>query len=280
MTCSLPPNLLKKQSKFARVWLESDSLKIAEFNQKIQPSSFILPMTLSYPTRQKQLEKLVQKLGVPDRSVIKWPLLDLALTHPTASSPANYEQLEFVGDAVVRLAAAELLFESYPDCSVGEFAAIRSVLVSDRTLAQIADSYGLGRYLIVGSSAAYDKTGEESRLADAFEALLGALYLSTHTLELIRSWLDPHFQELIAQVRSDPARYNYKAALQEWTQAQYKILPEYKVKETGRIHGDEERFTAEVWLQGQLLGQGKGRSIKAAEQAAAQKAFNQLKTNP
>ncbi|MGE5658921.1 MAG: ribonuclease III [Actinomycetota bacterium] len=233
-------------------------------------------MALSYPIRQKQLEKFVKRLGVPEHPGIKWNFLDLALTHPTVSTQANYEQLEFVGDAVVRLVAAELLFENYPECPVGEFAAIRSVLVSDRILAHIAESYGLGRYLIVASSAACDKTGEETRLADAFEAVLGALYLSTHTLELIRPWLDPHFQERITDIRNDPARHNYKAALQEWTQAQYKMLPQYKVTETGRIHGDEERFTAEVWLQGQLLGQGKGRSIKAAEQAAAQSAFKQL----
>ncbi|OCR01781.1 ribonuclease III [Oscillatoriales cyanobacterium USR001] len=233
-------------------------------------------MTFSYPTRQKELQKLVQKLAISDLSRINWQLLDLALTHPTASSQGNYQQLEFVGDAVVRLAASELLFETYPDCPVGEFAAIRSLLVSDRTLAEIANSYGFDRYLIISSSAASDKVGAESRLADAFEAVLAALYLSTNNLQLIRPWLDSHFQPRAAQILSDPARQNYKAALQEWTQGQYKILPEYIVKETGRIHGGEDRFTAEVWLRGELLGEGKGRSIKAAEQAAAQAAFNQV----
>ncbi|HLO50135.1 MAG TPA: ribonuclease III [Kamptonema sp.] len=234
-------------------------------------------MNISYLTRQKQLQKLVEKLGITAQSRLNWQLLDLALTHPTASAQANYEQLEFVGDAVVRLAASELLFETYPDCNVGEFAAIRSLLVSDRTLAQIAESYGFERYLIVSSSAAGDKAGQESRLADAFEAVLAALYLSTNTLELIRPWLDPHFQERAIQILSDPARQNYKAALQEWTQGEYKILPEYNVKETARVHGGEERFTAEVSLRGELLGEGKGRSIKAAEQAAAEAAFNKLR---
>ncbi len=109
-----------------------------------------------------------------------------------------------------------------------------------------------------------------SRLADAFEAVLGALYLSTHTLELVRPWLDPHFKQLAVEIRADPARLNYKAALQEWTQAHFKVLPEYRVQETSHAL---ERFTAEVWLRGQQLGQGKGRSIKTAEQAAAQMAF-------
>lgn len=230
-------------------------------------------MTLIYPRRQKQLETLVKKLGLPTQAPIKWQLLDLALTHPTVSAEANYEQLEFVGDAVVRLVAAQMLWETYPNSPVGEFAAIRSVLVSDRILAQIATEYGLELYLLVAGSATTDKVGQETRLADAFEAILGALYLSTHTLELVRPWLDPHFQQLAAHIRSDPARLNYKAALQEWTQANFKILPEYRVQEAPQSNGSVERFSAEVWLQGRRLGQGTGRSIKAAEQAAAQEAF-------
>ena len=183
-------------------------------------------MTLSYPRRQKQLQSLVNKLGLPAQAPIQWQLLDLALTHPTVSAQANYEQLEFVGDAVVRLVAAEVLWETYPDSPVGDFAAIRSILVSDRILAQLADEYGLELYLLVSGSANADKAGQESRLADAFEAVLGALYLSTHTLELVRPWLDPHFKKLAAQIHSDPAKLNYKAALQEWTQARFKVLPE------------------------------------------------------
>lgn len=230
-------------------------------------------MTISYPRRQKQLQSLVQKLRISTPTSIQWHLLDLALTHPSVSAQANYEQLEFVGDAVVRLVAAEVLWETYPECPVGEFAAIRSVLVSDRILAMLAQEYGLGLYLLVSGSAISDKPGEDSRLADAFEAVIGALYLSTHTLELVRPWLDPHFKLLATQIRSDPARLNYKAALQEWTQAHFKVLPEYRVEEINRRSSERERFIAKVWLQGRELGQGKGRSIKAAEQAAAQAAF-------
>ena len=230
-------------------------------------------MTLSYPRRQKQLQSLVQKLGLLSAAPVQWKLLDLALTHPTVSAQANYEQLEFVGDAVVRLAAAEVLWETYPACPVGEFAAIRSVLVSDRTLATLATEYGLELYLLVSGSATTDYAGQESRLADAFEAVLGALYLSTHTLELVRPWLDPHFKKLAEEIRSDPARQNYKAALQEWTQAHFKVLPEYQVEETSQRGSAVDRFKAEVWLQGRQLGKGSGRSIKAAEQAAARIAF-------
>lgn len=234
-------------------------------------------MTLNYPNRQRQLEKLVQKFGLPAQISLKWELLDLALTHPSVSPDSNYQQLEFVGDAVVRLAAAEFLFEHYPECPVGEFAAIRSVLVSDRSLAKIADCYGFDRYLLLSPSAASDTDGQQSRLADSLEAVLAALYLSTHTLALVRPWLDSHFHQLAEEIRTDPARQNYKAALQEWTQARYKALPEYRVRETGHGKGDPHRFTAEVFLQGKQLGKGIGRSIKAAEQAAAREAFDLLR---
>lgn len=237
-------------------------------------------MTLNDYRRSKQLRQFVQKLGLSEQAPVQWTLLDLALTHPSISAEANYEQLEFVGDAVVRVATSELLFETYPNALVGEFAAIRSVLVSDRILAQLAQSYGLERYLLVSSSAASDTAGETSRLADAFEAVVGALYLSTHTLELIRPWLDPHLQQLADEIRKDPARQNYKDALQEWTQAHYKLLPEYRLKQTSLAHNDAQRFTAEVWLQDRRLGEGKGRSKKAAEQAAAKQAFLEVIGKP
>ncbi|MBW4471967.1 MAG: ribonuclease III [Stenomitos rutilans HA7619-LM2] len=237
-------------------------------------------MTLQYPRRQRQLQNLVQKLGLPGQAPIQWQLLDLALTHPSVSATANYEQLEFVGDAVVRLATAVFLLDTLPELPVGEFAALRSVLVSDRILAQLAATYQLDRYLLVSDSALKDKLGQESRLADAFEAVLAALYLSTHTLELVRPCLDHHFRQLVTEILSDPARQNYKAALQEWSQAHYKMLPEYRVIQAEQSQDDSQRFTAEVWLRNKRLGQGSGRSIKAAEQAAAQVAFTVVSEQP
>jgi ribonuclease-3 len=230
-------------------------------------------MPLHYPHRQQQLEALMQRLGLSPSLSISWEQLDQALTHVSASPDINYEQLEFLGDAVVKLAAAEFLLETYPHLQVGEFTALRSVLVSDRKLAQIADAYGFDRYLIVAPSAQFDPTGRESRLADCFEAVLGVLYLSTHDLQLIRPWLDRQFQPLVTEILADPARQNYKAALQNWTQSHLKQLPEYRSREVrpGRHH--PERFTAEVWINGTCRGQGTGPSKKAAEQAAAQEVF-------
>lgn len=230
-------------------------------------------MVLLDPYRQSQLAKLVQKLGLSQSQPIAWTLLDLALIHPTASAQNNYEQLEFVGDAVVRLATAEFLRETYPEARVGELAAVRSVLVSDRTLAQIARVYNLDRYLIKSNSASHDQTGVNTRLADALEAVMAALYLSSQDLSLVHPWLDLHLLPLAEAIRTDPARQNYKAALQEWSQANLKERPTYQVTETDPTHDAPERFTAEVWLQECCLGRGTGRSIKAAQQAAAREAF-------
>lgn len=227
------------------------------------------------PRRQRQLQKLILRLGLPETSPVQWRLLDIALIHPTYSTTVNYEQLEFVGDAVIRLTVAELLWDVQQTSSVGEWSAIRSILVSDRILADLALYYDLEKYLLIGPSAVSDVKGQESRLAQSFESLLAALYLSTQNLNLIRVWLRPHLQRLAQEVRADPAYQNYKAALQTWSQAQYQVLPEYSVQETGQPQ-DHNRFTAEVRLQGKCWGQGTGKSIKAAEKAAAQAAFLKL----
>jgi ribonuclease-3 len=233
-------------------------------------------MTVVYPRRQQQLQRFARRLGLSDTDPIQWQLLDLALTHPTVSIEHNYDRLEFVGDAVVRMAVAEFLWAYYPDLAVGEYTAIRAMLVSDRTLAELAKTYELGSFLLVGGSAIRDLTGEATRLAESFEAVLGALYLSTKTLELVQPWLIPHWQRLAIAVRQDPAYQNYKAALQEWTQAHYKQLPEYRVIEAEHPTDPTQRFTAEVWFRGEQLGQGQGRSIKTAEQEAAKAAFLRL----
>ena len=234
------------------------------------------------PRRRKQLKILVQKLGLPATAPVDWSLLNLALIHPSISSTENYDQLEFVGDSVIRLISAQLLLEIYPQEPVGEFAAIRSIMVSDRVLAELAESFGIEPYLIIGSNATGNPVGRQSWLADAFEAVLGALYLSTNNMDLIRPWLDRRLTSKAAEIRNDPARFNYKDALQEWTQRKFKILPIYQVRENqqlkpAKLLGQPNRFVAEVWLKERYLGKGYGRSKKASEQAAAKNAFLTIK---
>ena len=222
------------------------------------------------------LTPLLEQLGIsPDG--VRLDLLRLALVDISSSPTENNEKLEFLGDAALRLAAAEFLMETYPDMALGDMSAVRSQIVSDRILATLAEHYHLTKYLVLSRSAAGNKAGTASRLADTFEAILGALYLSAGDLSLIRPWLDPHFQRLTQTLRNDPALQNYKAALQELTQSHYKSRPDYKVTEISKVHGDKERFQAEAWFQGNLWGTGKGRSMKIAQQAAAKEAFVQLK---
>jgi ribonuclease-3 len=219
------------------------------------------------------LQRCIARLGLPENTTLNWDLLDQALTHASVSQKRNNEQLEFLGDSVLRLAAAEFLLERYPEASVGQISALRSQLVSDRSLTELAEKLGMESFLQVSKSAAGDKAARASRLADMVEALLGALYLSRGNLSLVRPWIDPHLERLVAQLQEDPALQNYKAALQELTQKYYKALPEYRVQQISHLHGDLGRFQAEVWFRGQCWGKGTGRSIKLAEQAAAQEAY-------
>lgn len=230
-------------------------------------------MADTLPSRQHQLQRCLQKLGLPPETKLHWQRLDVALTHVSADPVDNYEQLELLGDAVLRLAATECLQDYMPAASVGELSSLRSILTSDRTLAQLADQLGLDTYLLVSAAAREDVLGRPARLADAFEAVLAALYQETQNLSLIRPWLDPHLRRWADTIRQDPARQNYKALLQELTQAQSKALPTYQTQEQRPIDGDPERFQSEVWFAATCWGKGTGPTKKQAEQAAAKAAY-------
>lgn len=223
------------------------------------------------------VSQLVSQLGL-ENEAIDIDLLSLAMVDISSSADANNEKLEFLGDAALRLAAAEFLMERYPEMALGDMSAVRSQIVSDRILTVLANHYHLSRYLQLSKSAKGDKAGTDSRLADAMESLLGALYLSAKNLTLIRPWLDGHFERLTQELQGDPAKQNYKAALQELTQSRCKALPIYKVTEISQVHGDSERFHAAAWFQEKQWGEGKGRSRKMAEQAAAKIALAALQS--
>jgi ribonuclease-3 len=270
----------------------------------LEPDRFSLA-----PDRQKDLTSLLARLGIEierkddhrknqdlktaDRLPINWQLLDRALIHPTFSSDYNYEKLEFFGDSVLRLAVAVFLRQNYADYALGDLAALRSHLVSDEALAEIADSYGLDRFLVMSSSLRDDPKSRRSRLADATEAILAALYLSTNDLSLISPWLDLHLQRIAQKLLQKPSMGNYKAALQELTQAHWKMLPEYRsitarsspTNDDSKTSALEKRsqqkkaknlFAVEVWFQDKCWGYGEGRSIKAAQQVAAEQAYGAL----
>ncbi len=227
------------------------------------------------PSRQQALQQLLTRLGFTRVGDVNWELLDLALVHPSLDHDRNNDRLEFFGDAVLRIAATEFLYTAFPDRAVGVLSAIRSDLISDAHLAELADLYGLDRYLAMGPSARHDPKGRTRRLSDAFEAVLGALYLSWQPQEgeairRLRTWLDPHLRRRTLEVLQDPTHHNAKAALQELTQGVWGELPTY------RLIGSQDHpphFQVEVWGQDRCWGQGEGRSKKLAEIAAAKQAY-------
>ncbi len=218
--------------------------------------------------RYHQLQKLLQRLHIHPAGIDQ-NLLDQALTHSSFDPQCHYQPLEFVGDGVLRLLAADYLWHHYPHLPVGEYSALRSVLVSNRLLRQISADYALADFVL----AATRLSAEGTWLADILEAVAGAIYLSVGQTTPLQPCFYPHWHREAQRVLQDPARLNYKNALQEWTQEHYKVLPKYQ---TESLTGTPERFMARVYVQKKLLGVGQGDSIKAAQQAAAQQAWGVL----
>jgi ribonuclease III len=230
------------------------------------------------PRRLRELKRLADSLGILNLTTVKidWHLLDCALVHPTFSQTYNNDRLEFLGDSVLRLATTLFLGQEFNDRSLGEMAALRSNLVSDHTLAAIAETYELDLYLVASDGVKLEPKARQTRLADALEAVMGALYLSTKDLSLVCPWLYPHLQRIALSLLEKPALGNFKEALQELTQAHWKKLPEYRNREIDSIL---HIFQAEVWLNDRCWGEGEGKSIKAAQQNAAAIALESLKAS-
>jgi ribonuclease-3 len=194
-------------------------------------------------------------------------LLEQALQHPSAGGE-HYERLEFLGDAVLKLIISDILYKKYPDYREGDLTKIRSIVVSDSILGEIAACLGLDIKL------EEKLRGTPSIYACAFEAVLGAYYLDGKFNEL-KKFLEELFTPYFEDVDVNFHKYNAKAVLQEYTQAQSKELPVYKViDETGPAH--DKVFTVEVSYNGVILARGGGRTKKEAEQNAAASACEVL----
>lgn len=216
------------------------------------------------PVELKALEKAI---GYTFKSR---ELMERALTHASvrgSGAPrADNERLEFVGDRVLGLAIAEVLSKAFPDAREGELAARYNRLVRGQTCAAVGRQIDVGKSLILSDSEA-DSGGREKDtiLADAVEALLGAVFLESGfdkaravVLHLWNDHMDP----------SPKAARDAKSELQEWAQGQGLALPEYvEVNRTGPDHAP--RFTAEVRISGRPCAVGDGASKRGAEQAAA-----------
>lgn len=205
-------------------------------------------------------------------------LLELALSHKSQANELRHkveqggevlhnERLEFLGDAVLQLCVSQLLWNQYPDCDEGRLSKLRSALVNETALADLARDIGLGPHLRLGrgeqSSGGRNKN---SILASTYEALLGAVYLDAgfeSTLKAVRQ----HFGTRISTADAFLASQDFKSVLQEKVQEDFRRAPTYKVvSESGPDH--DKLFDISVSI-GELSASGQGRSKKEAEQAAA-----------
>ena len=202
-----------------------------------------------------------------------------ALTHSSANSDINYENLEFLGDAVLRLIASDFIKNKFPQMLVGERSELRSHLVSDQWLEEVGAKIEIENVLIMGKKAIKDKSAKLTIKAEATEALIGALYESLHNLDPIKNWLIPFWDDKSKEVLADPHKKNYKSALQEFTQSKALSIPVYKTKELHKKHDNPKRFFCTVHIKNLSIAEGWGKSIKQAEKNAASKALKFLEHN-
>ena len=207
-------------------------------------------------------------------------LLHLALIHRSHTSEVedeeSNERLEFLGDAVLGLVVADELFRRF-DFPEGEMSRTRAELVDMTSLAQVAVTLHLGAHLVL-SQGEEDSHGRDkhSILADAMEAVLGAVYVDGG-LESARAFILERWEDLITERAAAPGVLDFKTRLQE-VLAVDGLIPEYVVEGTGPDH--ERSFTAGVGCGGEILGSGEGTSKKRAEQAAARAALDAIGTGP
>ncbi len=209
-------------------------------------------------------------------------LLKLALTHRsylsvTGQSPReSNERLEFLGDSVLGLVTSEFLYRRHPDEHEGQLTKTKSLLVSKAILSRRALRMGLGRYVLMSHSE-IESGGRQrlSILADAFESVLGAIYLD-QGFETARGFIHKHLLADSDEIVADKRHTNYKSHLQEYVQSTYRTHPVYRIRsEYGPDHS--KHFMVEVMVGRRTLGEGRGHNKKEAEQAAARDALESVK---
>ncbi len=199
-------------------------------------------------------------------------LLRKAMTHRSYATerkiPTDNQRLEFLGDAVIEIIVTEYLFKLYPEKQEGELTALRSALVQKNTLSRLACKIHLQDFILLGKGEI--EAGGSTRistLCDAFEALIGAIYLDSD-FNTIRAFLLPILINVFPHPDSLLLELNPKGLLQEATQKKWGMKPDYKIRESiGPQH--DIIYVIEAYIDGKLYGIGKGKNIKSAESAAA-----------
>mgnify|MGYP006137107205 CR=1 FL=1 len=231
------------------------------------------------PLEIEDLDAIESALGV---TFINRELLMLALTHQSYINehpdelPVSNERLEFLGDSIVGMVVANLLYVGAPDLPEGDLTVRRSQVVRRETLASVSKSIGLGDWLVMGKGeAAAGGNERNSNLADSFEAVAGAVFVDQgyeHAYSFVNQWLGPYVDEVLrTETRKDP-----KSLLQEYLQGNRGKPPRYRlVSESGLIN--DIVFTMEVVIDGKAIATGTGSRKIDAEREAAAKALSILK---
>jgi ribonuclease-3 len=208
-------------------------------------------------------------------------LLECALTHRSylSRSPEgtiSNERMEFLGDAVIGLVVSAYVYGKYPEEREGRLTKMKSLAVSGAVFAERAEALGLGKFLRLSTEeSASGGRNRESILADAFEAVVGAVFLD-QGLAAAEGLVTRLLLDDLHTLTRSAEHVNYKSLLQELAQARHRSPPEYRVRqEAGPDH--HKIFTIEVFVGGRSVGEGKGKSKKEAEQRAARVAMETLK---
>lgn len=229
----------------------------------------------------RDLDLLCMRLAYDfkDRELLKEALRHSSYVNESGKPDlAHNERLEFLGDAVLDLAVSHLLMEIYEDAREGDLSKFRAMIVNERGLLSVARDLEIGKYLLLGRGEERTHGRKKpSILANAVEALIGALYLDagyTRAAEIVRDL----FSSLAREVGDEAVGHDYKSLLQEYTQQHYKTRPEYLVvNESGPPH--DRTFDVVLKLNGKIVAEGAGKSKKAAEQKVAREAYHWMTEN-
>ena len=236
---------------------------------------------MSSGKKKENLQPFQKNLGYTFNNL---QLLRKALTHKsfvneTAEPTKNNERFEFMGDSVLDMIVSDYMVRNYPDLAEGPLSKIRAAVVNEACLADLARSMDLGQYLLLGKGEELSGGRQKnSLLADAYEAVAGAVYFDSNMETVFRIFL-PELKNKIIQCAETSNYRDFKSELQEYTQIHLSCVPTYRViKETGPDHS--KQFQVGALIQEEIRGQGTGRTKKEAEQDAAKAALEHLKIKP
>ncbi|MFZ5470500.1 MAG: ribonuclease III [Myxococcota bacterium] len=229
-------------------------------------------------TADQRVSALEEKLLLPfpDRTLARSAITHKSYTNEHREEAIDHnERLEFLGDAVVDLAISHRLMERFPQATEGELSKLRALIVNEEGLARVARRIGLGEILLLGRGEELTGGREKSSvLADALEAVLGAIYLSLG-LNKVMELVDRLFGDALEGVAEGRSGFDYKTRLQEDVQLRLRQSPRYRVvSETGPDH--EKVFEVEVTIGDGMYARASGRSKKEAEQEAARQTLQML----